>query len=122
MTTEIEQKAVEIIDRISDMAEPAMQVTLRAIQVGSIIDLVTGAVCLGLSIFIARRFVAKWWKDLQESNFDTEISRGLRFWISAVGCSLMGVISLGVLLSTSNWLGAIAPELAMARMILQKIT
>lgn len=116
----LEQKAVELLDNIQNLAEPAMQVTLRAVQAGAIIDLIVAVIVLAGSIALAKFFLPGWWKSLQESTYINEIYRGARFFGASVILGFVSLTSLCTLLSTSTWLAVFAPELALARMLIAK--
>lgn len=119
----LEQKAVEIITNLQDLAQPAMQLTLEAVRFGAAIDVSLSAAYL-IAIYFASRFVGRTiypaWKAA-----DSEISEfgGLIFLIigglTAVVTSVAAIVTL---FSASTWLAIFSPEMALARMLLSKAT
>lgn len=116
----LEQKVIEIIDGIRGLAEPAMQVTLSAMRAGAIMDLAFAALLFSVSLIVVFRVLPGFWKDLQESDYSNELSRGARFWVTFVLTAFVGIASACTLVSTNLWLSVIAPEFALARALVAK--
>lgn len=123
-TSALEQKAVEIITNLQHLAEPAMQITLRSIQLSAAIDIVTSAIALAALGYVWLRYtprVGKWFKEL-DSFSDASIPAGIACVIGAIASAILGGAAVMTLLSTTTWLSLFAPELALARMLLAKVT
>lgn len=119
--SKIEQKVVEIISGLERLAEPAMQTTLTAVQIGGFVDLITAAASLTLLGFLLAKFLPRYLKAWKESDFDNEISIGIAGLMGALVSAAWGFASLSTLLSTQVWLSALAPELALARALVMKV-
>lgn len=121
-TSDLEQKAVELLTNLEKLAEPAMQLTLKAVRMGAIIDLATALLAVAI--------IAIFWKKLAPGifsglvkKFDGE-SDHPAVVVPAFAAGLMSLIFLVaaamVVFSTNTWLGILSPELALARMLIEK--
>jgi hypothetical protein len=121
----LEQKAVELITNMEKLAEPAMQLTLQAIQLASVINAVLCVTFL-VSAFFSCRFAAKRILPLyQETESELiEFAGGslLALLVCAAGAiTILSMICIIELFSASTWLAIFAPELRLAQMLIEKI-
>jgi hypothetical protein len=111
----LEQKAVEIITNIEKLAEPAMQLTLQAMQAAAVIN-------VALDMFLVWRFVFKVIYPLwRETNSEVFEIGGVCALVIGGGVTLVGACAcMFTLFSASTWLSIFAPELQLARMLIEK--
>lgn len=119
----LEQKAVEIITNLEKLAEPAMQLTLQAIRAAAIIDLATCIAFVVLAYFAWRYIVTtlfpKW--RASESEF-IESTGAIGFVAAGLITAIGSVAALITLLCASTWLAIFAPELQLARLLIEKVS
>jgi hypothetical protein len=117
----LEQKAVEIITNIEKLAEPAMQLTLQAMQAAAVINVALDIVFLGV-MFLVWRFVFKVIYPLwRETNSEVFEIGGVCALVIGGGVTLVGACAcMFTLFSASTWLSIFAPELQLARMLIEK--
>lgn len=117
----LEQKAVELIGHIEKLAEPAMQLTLKAIRVGAITTVCIDVVMILLIVFgwrLALKHLYPKWRDSESDS--TELA-GVAAALILGGISVVFcVICITEIFSTSTWLSIIAPEMQLARLLINK--
>jgi small-conductance mechanosensitive channel len=118
----LEQKAVELITNLEKLAEPAMQITLQAVQAGAVLDLALSAACLALLAFVWVRYLPRVLALLKDAPYDAEIPVFIGGVVAAIASVVLGCVALTSLFSTSNWLAVFSPELALARSLIEKAT
>jgi hypothetical protein len=117
----LEQKAVELIGHIEKLAEPAMQLTLQAIRVGAITTVCIDVVFLALVVFAWRFAIKHLYPKWRASESDSvEIGGSIAALIVGVISLVLCVICITEIFSTATWLSIIAPELQLARLLVNK--
>lgn len=121
MSTEaLEQKAVEIITNLEKLAEPAMQLTLQAVQLGAVIDIAVAVSAIVLITFGWLRYGPKAINWIRDCDSAMVIPAGIALIIVSV-ISIIAYIAVCItLLSTTTWMAVFAPKIALARMLLEK--
>ena len=117
----LEQKAVEILTNIEKLAEPAMELTLQSVRYGAVIDLVLSAAFLAMVSFAWVRLTPLAIK-LVEEHRDAELPAAILGLIAGIGSAALSVSALFSLFSTTNWLALFSPEMALARMLVEKVS
>jgi hypothetical protein len=117
---DVEQKVVEIIDKLQGLAQPAMDSALSAIRAGGIMYLVTGAVCGAICAF-ALRIVLAQVKRADDAPYDNEELHIFAVIVAGIVALGFGIATGFNLLDPSNWLAAIRPDLALARALLNRV-
>lgn len=117
----LEQKAVELIGHIEKLAEPAMQLTLQAVRVGAITTVCIDVAFLTIMVFAWRAVIKHLYPKWRDSDNDSvQFGGGIAALIVGVISLVLCVICITEIFSTSTWLSIFAPELQLARMLVNK--
>lgn len=121
MSTEaLEQKAVEIITNLEKLAEPAMQLTLQAVQLGAVIDIAVAVSAIVLITFGWLRYGPKAINWIRDCDSAMDIPAGIALIIVSIISVIAYIAVCTTLLSTTTWMAVFAPKIALARMLLEK--
>lgn len=119
----LEQKAVEIITNLEKLAEPAMQMTLKAIRTAAIIDTVLCVGFLVLAVVVWRTVGVRLYQQYKNTRGEfIEAAGGIGFCVAGLVTTVLSVICIVSLFSASTWLSIFAPELQLARILISKVT
>jgi hypothetical protein len=114
---DLEQKVVEIIDKLQDLAQPAMQMAITSIRINGILYLVAGLVCAGI-FFIAAKICATRSAKFSKDDEGVDLAFALLSGVIALG---FGIATCVNLLDPQNWLAAIRPDLYLATHIVNHV-
>jgi hypothetical protein len=105
----LEQKVVELIDGAQKLAEPAFAVTLRAVQIGALLDLILSIAFL-VMLFYAARWALRHRDRWPEDSFAVEFG-GAFMLIALAVCVTLCLITI---FAPSTYLAIFDPKLALA--------
>lgn len=111
---ELEEKAVELVDKISSAiesaAQPATELALRAVQLNAIVNLslcvLVGLAAWGIALFVHRR--------IQKDDWDSEM------YIPAFVCVALGIV-VQIIGLAENLVSAIDPAAGLALKVIEAI-
>lgn len=116
----LEQKAVEIITNLQNLAEPAMQLTLQAVQVSAIVDLAIGVLMATAFAVTSVKYVPRYMAWRRESKYDEDIAVFVVGAFGALALLFFIVCISATLLDSGNWVAAFRPDLALAKALVSK--
>ena len=121
----LEDKAVELITSMQNLAEPATQLAISAVRTAALIDVLLACVWLVAAFFGVRYLMPKLSEWMERDRFGdsfVDFMMGLAVLSAGVSAVVLSAIAIITLLSTSTWLGIFAPELALAYALIEKMT
>lgn len=114
---ELEQKAVELIEQLQALAQPAADLALATVQAAAIINIAQGLAAIPVIYLLAKttRFLAK---KCSQASYDSDVPYGIGAIASGIAAAILSVGAFCALFDTGNWLALFSPEMALAYKII----
>jgi hypothetical protein len=95
--------------KLIEVAPTAAELLLKSIQIKSGLDIAQGLVLIILALVIVFKVIKKWWVLMDESESFIPL-----IVVSSVATVFLGIHGFMSIVSISNWIGLIAPEVYIA--------
>lgn len=116
---DLEHKVVEIIDKLQDLAQPAMQTAISAIRADGVLHLLGGA-AFAFICALAVRTCAVQANAVDEATHDKEAGHIVLVIVTGIFAVGFGIAAAVNLFDPDNWFEMVRPDLYLARALLNK--
>lgn len=110
---ELEQKAVELIEQLQALAQPAADLAIAAVQAAAIINIVKGFLALPI-VYLLVKLTKHLFRKCSETRDGTDIACGVGGVMALFATVALSAVAFFTLFDTGNWLALLSPEMALA--------